>query len=140
MNIDQDFDIKGAERTSFSYAIESKNYPFAKKILEYENGIANMSNSELETVPEIIAEWINQGLIKELNLDNNNLNAIPYELTALKNISLNDNPLQSIPVEFRNAKWKKIKSYLNSVAEKTANWNIRKLILVGEEGVGKTTV
>jgi predicted NACHT family NTPase len=108
--------------------------------LEYENGVANLSNNNFETIPDVIIDWVKEGIIKEINLDNNKLNSIPKDFTNLRNVTVLGNPLQSIPVEFHSDKWKKLKQYLTSVVEKTANWNIRKLIVVGEEGVGKTTL
>ena len=52
---------------------------------------------------------------------------------------LEGNPLRTIPIRFRSP-WPVLRDYIKSVALKAAKWNEMKLLFVGQEGVGKTTL
>lgn len=110
----------------------------AKKLLELDNGYLNCSDCSLELIPDEILRWAQQGVLKELNLSQNMLQAIPVGLRHVKKVTVYQNPLQTIPAEIRFSKWSKIRKYLEQIATRAAQWNIRKLLLVGEEGVGKS--
>lgn len=115
-----------------------RNKIVAKKLLELEGGILNFSDCSLETVPDEVILWAEQGFLKELNLSQNMLQALPVSLRHVKKVMVNQNPLQTIPAEIRFSKWSKIRKYLDQIATRAAQWNIRKLLLVGEEAVGKS--
>ena len=92
----------------------------------------------LEQVPAEILPWAEQGYIKELILSENMLQALPVPLRHVKKVDTHQNPLQSIPIDIRHGKWSKIRKYLDQIATRAAQWNIRKLLLIGEEAVGKS--
>ena len=52
---------------------------------------------------------------------------------------MDGNPLRTIPAKFRSP-WPVIRDYIKSVAAKSEKWNEMKILLVGQEGVGKTTL
>ena len=106
--------------------------------MELEGGIANFSDCNLEKLPDEVFKWIEAGLLKELNISGNMFQALPVELRHVKKVEVLRNPLQTIPVDIRSAKWAKIKKYLDTIATKAASWDIRKLLFVGEEAVGKS--
>ena len=120
--------------------MKADNIGFAKLLVELSGGIANLSNGEFEYVPLAVLEWCRKGIIKELNLNNNELMNIPLELSQLKSCSLEENPLLSLPREIRREKWPKVKKYLEMLQERAITWNFRKLVLLGEPNVGKSTV
>jgi hypothetical protein len=131
-------DIQGSKFPPLCVALLLGNAELASKLLEFEGGIANLADCQLEQVPPLIFEWIEKGSIKELDLCGNMIQTLPIELRNLKKVKVNHNPLQTIPVEIRNARWGKIRRYLEQIAIRAAQWNIRKLLLVGEGGVGKS--
>jgi Leucine-rich repeat (LRR) protein len=79
--------------------------------------------------------------LKRLNVLNNQLQAIPEEILKLQNfkgLQASGNPLETIPQSFRL--WPKLKDYLISIQKKATSWRERKLLFVGQEAVGKTTL
>ena len=119
-------------------SIEYGNSLFALKLLEYESGVVNFENCGIKVIPISILAWLVQHSPKELNLSNNKLESLPVELRHLKKVILSGNPLQSLPQILHDMKWPKIKRYLDSLTSKSAHWDVRKLLIVGEEGVGKS--
>jgi hypothetical protein len=119
-------------------ALKHNNTSLAKRLLELENGVINFSGCNLEKLPSEIFTWIEAGLVKELNISENMFQSLPIELRHVKKVNAAQNPLQTIPVDIRRGKWLKMKQYLDKIANKAQSWDVRKLLLVGEEGVGKS--
>jgi Leucine-rich repeat (LRR) protein len=92
----------------------------------------------MNTLPDL--PWHKFTSMKTLDLDGNNLEVIPSEIAMLINlqtVSLAGNPLRSIPKRFRT-NWPTVSDYLRLVGHQAAQWKHRKLLLVGQEGVGKS--
>jgi len=106
--------------------------------LELDNGVANFSDCNLQSIPIGLMILVEQGIVKDLNLSQNMLQSIPVQLRTVRKVNVLQNPLQTIPADIRKAKWSKIKKYLEQIAIRAEKWNIRKLLLVGEEAVGKS--
>lgn len=62
------------------------------------------------------------------------------QLAFIEKVNLTGNSLKFLPVEIRNDNWPKIQKYLVSIQNRAAKWRERKLIFVGEEGTGKSTL
>lgn len=119
-------------------SIEHGNALLAEKIFEYESGVANFENCGIKSIPIAIIAWLVQHSPKEVVFSNNQLDSLPVELRFLKKVRLQGNPLGTIPQILHDAKWSKIKHYLGTLVSKSSQWDVRKLLIVGEEGVGKT--
>jgi hypothetical protein len=57
----------------------------------------------------------------------------------LKQVNLEGNALALYPEKCRTS-WLRMKEYLHSIEQRAASRNIKKLLIVGEEAVGKTTL
>lgn len=83
--------------------------------------------------------------LEQLNLSNNNLSSLPSSLLhmpRLEKIRLEGNPLTAIPdhVIRAGATWVKVKEYLELLHKRATNWSQFKLLVTGQENVGKTTL
>ena len=132
--------MQNSDKSPFFIAVEANNVGFALKLLEYQNGIANLEGGKLTQIPDIVLEWCRKGILKELNLNDNELNNLPVDLRFLKTCTFENNPLISLPSDLRSAKWPKVKKYLESTTDKANNWNTRKLVLLGPRESGKTSL
>ncbi|MDM8559965.1 COR domain-containing protein [Candidatus Parabeggiatoa sp. HSG14] len=97
-----------------------------------------LSENQLEELPTEITQLPH---LKVLSLDRNQLTVLPQEITSLPNLkvlSLYDNPLISPPPEIIAQGTAAILSYLRP-KEMQQQW-AAKLLLVGEGGVGKTSL
>jgi hypothetical protein len=103
-----------------------------------QNGLGNFSGCNLTTIPKEVFNWISRDLIRVLDISNNNLQLLPTELSLVKKVIFNNNPLLGYPLELRTSRWSKMKAHLTTVVSRANFWNVRKVILVGEEGVGKS--
>ena len=94
------------------------------------------SNKIVELPPEI-------GLMRKLeilNLQENFIDYLPSELSKLHNlkkVKLKDNPLSYIPKSAQKSA-KMLRSYLETLRECSTQWHRVKLLIVGDQGVGKT--
>ena len=132
--------VQGSEDSPFLLAMKADNIGFAKLLIELNGGVGNLANGDLDYVPLVVLEWCRKGVLKELNLNNNNLMNVPLELCSLKYCSLEENPLLSIPREIRREKWPKVKKYLEILQERAITWNVRKVAIVGDPGTGKSSL
>ena len=57
----------------------------------------------------------------------------------LNKVNLDGNPLSIYPERCRTS-WPRMKEYLQSIENRAEARNIKKLLIVGEEGVGKSTL
>merc|ERR1712137_221980 len=86
--------------------------------------------------------WNKLENLRVLDLSGNNLDLIPEEfihLPWLEKVNLEGNPLRSIPERFQST-WPILRDYMSTVRTKASRWTERKLLFVGQEGVGKTTL
>jgi len=94
-------------------------------------------------ITEIPPEFGNLGELKQLNLFNNKLKKIPAELGQLSKLiklDVSKNPLTSPQPEVVNQGTKAVLAYLREqLKAKKGQW-ISKILLVGEGGVGKTSL
>ena len=102
-----------------------------------------LNDNQLSTLPEVIGQL---NSLKTLWLHNNQLSTFPEEigqLTKLQWLDLDDNPTLNIPPEILKLKKqpsKIIKYYLDTLAAATKSLNEAKMLLVGQGGVGKTSL
>ncbi len=88
---------------------------------------------------------MNVGLLSKLEvltLHNNKLSVLPLSISSLsklRTISFHSNPLQNIPVDFPQRP-DDVRQYLQAVEQDPVPNTTVKLVLVGQEGVGKTTL
>lgn len=98
----------------------------------------------LEELPMEASYWRTFASLSLLDLRGNQLQALPpalVNLGSLSTVRLDRNPLGSIPGPFRATTLSSsMKRYLSSIERESAQWPERKLLLVGQEGVGKTTL
>ena len=101
--------------------------------------LLNLKGNQLTALPPEIGQL---SQLKMLFLGNNQLTALPPEigqLTKLNTLDLSGNPLISPPPEIVKQGTKAILAYLRELPRAKKQW-VSKLILVGEGGVGKTTL
>jgi hypothetical protein len=92
----------------------------------------------------VVPAWLEEfkGL-RQLDLSDNELTALPSFLANIKGLvklDISGNPLESIPSEVKSGSLKGILVYLRQLAKSQAKWARIKLMLVGKENVGKTTL
>lgn len=87
--------------------------------------------------------WRNFVALEELDLRRNKLQTVPAGLiraSCLERVFFHENPLRDIPAAFRGGDWHQLRKFLLTIREESTRWKERKLLLVGQEGVGKTTL
>ena len=107
-------------------------------VLQTEKGIVNLSGMEIRHFPDegVVAFEACGG--ECLDLSNNLLTSLPCTLRK-SDVKIDGNSLSLIPESARGS-WAKIRTYLDSVSDRATRWSECKLLLVGQEGVGKTYV
>lgn len=117
--------------------LESKQLPLTMR----EKTVIDLSGRGLSQIPHYKFLRLLTDTITELDLSNNQFQALPCELAQLKNLRsviVENNPLETIPKSFRGS-WNKLQKYLTSI-ENSKRWNRSKLMVVGQEGVGKVLI
>jgi hypothetical protein len=102
--------------------------------------MVDLSNCEIRALNAVTVALF--GRVRTLDLRNNRLQILPPELSdllLLDRVLLDGNPLMYIPKPVRKS-WSQIRTYLKGVGQKASRWNERKVVLVGEEASGKTTL
>jgi internalin A len=97
-----------------------------------------LNNNQLTAVPVELAQLSN---LQFLGLYNNQLTAVPMELAQLKSLwifAVSENPFR-YPPEIVEGGDEEIRSYLRALDGAEREW-ISKLIVVGQGGVGKTSL
>ena len=98
-----------------------------------------LNTNELTEMPVDLGLLLN---LQELVLDNNKLSQLPVSISTLvrlKHITFHLNPLTNIPRDFPE-KAQQVREYLQSLQDDPVPNKMVKLVLVGQEGVGKTTL
>ena len=94
---------------------------------------------------ELLSLPIDVGLLcnlQEIRTNNNKLSQLPlsiHVLQKLRTIRFHMNPLTNIPPDFKGDA-NEVRNYLKAVQQDPIPNNVVKLVLVGQEGVGKTTL
>ncbi|MEQ9623859.1 COR domain-containing protein [Coleofasciculus chthonoplastes] len=101
-----------------------------------------LGKNQITEIPECIGQLANLDL---LNLANNKITDIPEciaQLTNLQKLDLDNNPLTPILKSAYQSGLNELKAYLRSIQEpeQREEFYEAKLVLVGEGGVGKTTL
>ncbi len=102
--------------------------------------VLRLNNNELTSLPAEIGKLKK---LRELYLYDNDLTSLPTEigwLTELNKLDVSGNPLTSPPPAIVWRGLEAIKSYLRALAEGEQQEWVSKMILVGEGGVGKTSL
>jgi len=99
----------------------------------------NLSNNQIEFLPDNIALFES---LKVLNLNNNNIKWIPEDLINLKaNIGLYNNPIsKNLLLETKHFQQSNFIQYLLSIQEDGEPLNEAKILVLGDERVGKTSI
>src|SRR5262245_28834839 len=101
--------------------------------------LLNVRNNNLRGLPAEVGQLKN---LERLDLGKNQLRVLPPELgnlAKLKELILEGNPLQSPPPEIVKQGTAAVLAYLRELRASTRQW-VSKLLLVGEGGVGKTSL
>jgi small GTP-binding protein len=100
----------------------------------------DLHENQLTSVPKELGQLTN---LPRLDLDENQLTSVPKEIGQLTNLTelyLKGNPLESPPPEVVKQGTKAVLAYLRGqLKEKKRQW-VSKLLIVGEGGVGKTSL
>jgi internalin A len=99
----------------------------------------HLDNNQLTAVPAGLGQLSN---LQTLHLDNNQLTAVPAELGQLSKLwqlTLNGNQQLRYPPEIIEGSTEEILSYLRVLHGANREW-ISKMVVVGEGGVGKTSL
>ncbi|KAH3743364.1 Protein tyrosine and serine/threonine kinase [Pelomyxa schiedti] len=100
----------------------------------------NLYGNKLKVLPSEISLLEN---LEYLRLCNNSLTSLPTalcRLPKLKSIFFGFNPLVGYPSGFALSGTQNVINYLRQSEQATEPWDIIRLLVVGEEGVGKTTL
>lgn len=98
-----------------------------------------LNNNDLLQIPVDIGLLLN---LEELLLQNNKLAQLPLSIANikhLKQIRFHNNPLLNIPKDFPE-RAAEVRDYLQALQDDPVPNNVIKLVLVGQEGVGKSTL
>lgn len=101
----------------------------------------DLSGKQLNELPAEFP-WAKLDALRTLDLDGNNLDMLPgaiANLPLLERVQLEGNPLRFVPQQYRSP-WPTLRDYIRSIGDKARNWTERKLLFVGQDGVGKTTL
>ncbi|MEH2302831.1 MAG: COR domain-containing protein [Nostoc sp.] len=103
--------------------------------------LLNLSGNQLMTLPEAIAD-LQQ--LTTLFLSGNKLTTLPEAIADLQQLIyliLSNNPIEKPPLEVVSKGLKAIKDYLRQLKEEGTDYLYEaKLLIIGEGGVGKTTL
>ena len=102
-------------------------------------GQIDLSNSGITTLSQHAVQYI---VLKGLPVDlrANDLHTIPPDFAELDKVRIGRNPLSHVPERLREGEWAQVRKYLRTIAVRASMWNEARLLFVGQEGVGKTTL
>ena len=102
----------------------------------------DFSNSNMVKFPqEILLELKLNKNIVFLDISNNQLEYLPAVLASYPHLKIDytGNPLSTVPTVFAK-NWSKLRSFLENINHSITRWNRCKLMIVGQEGVGKVSI
>ena len=102
-------------------------------------GRTDVSGVCLSNISPLMVSVLKEVKTKILDISRNELQRVPPELATvehLEKVKLHGNPLSVLPGPMRDLQWPRLKAYLQSITQRAEKWNERKVIIVGEEGVG----
>eukprot|EP01103_Thecamoeba_quadrilineata_P016060 TRINITY_DN5267_c0_g2_i1.p1 TRINITY_DN5267_c0_g2~~TRINITY_DN5267_c0_g2_i1.p1 ORF type:complete len:1706 (+),score=349.49 TRINITY_DN5267_c0_g2_i1:81-5198(+) len=102
--------------------------------------VLSLANNSLQAIPMEIGKLHK---LSSLVLDNNNLEWLPTQLSQillLTHLKVKGNPLSTIPDDILRKGSKDILTFLRDLHKIKAGWNRLKVVVVGQEAVGKTTL
>lgn len=99
----------------------------------------DLSNNLITHIPPRIECLVN---LKTLKLRENKLNSLPSSLATLplQKLALERNPLESIPTEVTSRGLTTLMGYLRQMEGQANTWKRIKLLVLGEEATGKTSL
>ena len=104
----------------------------------------DMSGMGLESIPvKNRAQWHSFSRLHSLDISNNELDSVPVQLAhldSLSHVALSGNPLRLLPPSLAPFQWTTVKTYLLALIREMTSVCTRKVAVLGEEGVGKTTI
>eukprot|EP01125_Pyxidicula_operculata_P003691 TRINITY_DN1493_c0_g1_i5.p2 TRINITY_DN1493_c0_g1~~TRINITY_DN1493_c0_g1_i5.p2 ORF type:complete len:2132 (-),score=469.27 TRINITY_DN1493_c0_g1_i5:6801-13196(-) len=98
----------------------------------------DLSKNEITSLPNDIYLLTN---IRVLNLSDNKLDTLPVTISEMKNLrqfEFRGNPIANLPEEITKRGIPKMLNYLREMQAPTKPWSRVKLMVVGQENVGKT--
>lgn len=129
---------KNTGQTVVSMILENDTYLLASIISACnKKGVIDLSGYNLKCISNIAAAML-VSRATALDLRFNLLESIHPELAKIEKVKFSDNPLSLVPERIRLGGWQQMRKYLRTIAQRASLWNECRLILVGEEGVGKT--
>ncbi|KAH3759249.1 Protein NLRC3 [Pelomyxa schiedti] len=99
----------------------------------------DLSNLALKSFPPLLCEGLLYAGCTSLDVSANLLETLPSSLHEIPEVTLDGNPLSLIPESFRHQPWSKLSQFLKYNGVPVCWWN-KKLLMVGEEAAGKTTL
>eukprot|EP01125_Pyxidicula_operculata_P017251 TRINITY_DN603_c0_g1_i1.p1 TRINITY_DN603_c0_g1~~TRINITY_DN603_c0_g1_i1.p1 ORF type:complete len:2599 (-),score=583.24 TRINITY_DN603_c0_g1_i1:6794-14590(-) len=100
----------------------------------------NIANNQIDKIPSILGKMRD---LTSLNLKGNNIRSLPYSLsnmTNLKNLNMDLNLIENIPEHVLNQGFPAIASHLQSYLDGEEIVCRKRVMVVGLENVGKTTL
>lgn len=113
-----------------------KKLPYSNTYQEYTMDISGLN---LKCISNYCLEMLESGSFKSLDFSKNRIQYLPSKLATIKSLQkvfIDENPFDCIPF-FYTSSWKKMKEYLLSIHNSSESWNRSRIIIVGQEGVGK---
>lgn len=95
------------------------------------------------SITRLPKEILGMKRLERLDISNNSLFYLPEELgqlAKLKKLSIEGNPLNSFTKELLSRSTVRFLEYLRQISDKHSDWRKMKLMFVGEECVGKTSI
>ena len=116
------------------------------QVLNEKTKRVDLSHLSIHIISSSLLRCLSESNIRVIDLRGNYLDTLPEELAQLgfiENVKLKGNPLKFIPKELQtnpNQIWSKLQKYLVSLQNRASRWKERKILFVGEEETGKTTL
>ncbi|PRP80501.1 hypothetical protein PROFUN_11723 [Planoprotostelium fungivorum] len=129
-------DLTSKERVAAGLTFIPNNWLFMTNLRSI-----NLSDNKISEVPSTISQLIH---LRDLNLANNLLQTLPQSLALLRNtlrtLNLDGNEMKTPPKEIVRRGVKEILGYLTDLSEGSESCYRIKVMMVGQENVGKTTL
>ncbi|GAM23578.1 hypothetical protein SAMD00019534_067530 [Acytostelium subglobosum LB1] len=119
-----------------------RRFPLSLTMMGLHVTLLDFSDNKIRELPP---EIMNLKYLDTLLLRNNLLDTVPLEiayLVGLRTINLQGNPMREFPMEIIEEGAERIKEFCLNIIERrnVETWNKVRLMFVGQEGVGKTSL